>query len=267
MRLGRYQVLILMPLFQSILSAESPLNVVVGAGVVDMPFFDGASDRRILAMPIINVVYKNSLYLGPSHLGTMGAFGYSSNQREKWVLMGELGYTLPRLERHASHYTGMGDRVENYWAGIGLQRNFGSNYLKISSNLGLKNNSGYFGAITLGHRLISYRWIFEFSESITLSNSNNINYDFGVSEAQADKRFELYNNHDSRLDVKDLGTFHGSGGIRDISVSANAIYKISNNLNLITNFNCKYLTPKISESPLVRNKASLSISTGLLYRF
>ena len=96
---------------------------------------------------------------------------------------------------------------------------------------------------------------------------NNINYDFGISEAQADKRFELYNNHDSRLDVKDLGTFRGSGGIRDISASANAIYKISNNLNMITNFNCKYLTPKISESPLVRNKASLSISTGLLYRF
>lgn len=267
MQLGRFQILLIMPLFQSSLSAEGPLNATVGIGVVDMPFFDGASDRRVMAMPIINLVYKNSLYLGPSRLGTMGAIGYLSDQRKRWVFMGELGYTIPRLERHANHYTGMGDRVENYWVGIGMKRNYGNSYLKISSNFGLKNDSGYFGTIAFGHRLISDRWIFEFTESVTLSDSRNANYDFGISEAQSIKRLELYNNHDNRLDAMDLGSFRGTGGIRDISASANVVYRISNNFNVITNFSGKYLTKKISESPLVRNRTSLSVSTGLLYRF
>jgi len=246
--------------------AQSPWEISAGCMAANNPVYYGASERRTEVVPLLALKYRGA-YLGPSRLGSHGALGYSTDPQKPWMWMAEFGITNGRFERWAHHLLGMGDRIENYWLGAGVQRNFGSTFLLLATNAGLREDSGIKATLTLGHRIRFHGGMLESRASVTGATRQNMHYDFGISPEAAERRAILVASGNRDLDASDLGSYAPRGGLRDGSIAAMFIRPVNAHWSWVAGVRGVYLLNQASDSPLVRARSSVSLLTGTSYTF
>ena len=254
-------------------------DMYVGLSAVSAPRYEGGRERRVSALPVLQVQWSNGIFVsGQSagmHLSDQPAVEYgpliavlarrddSGSSRglggvEGMGLSNALAPPLSLRARYdATHLSGM-DKI-----GYRLQAGgFFNVYLTPSLRL---TNSLLYGS---GHDRNGLRWTADLQQlamplgahhalsltaGLTLANRNDSQSYFGVSAAEAARSINP--------------AYNAGGGLRDAHVGVRWNWALTPAWMLTTNLNAARLLGSAKDSPLAERPANVTVSTAIAYRF
>ena len=240
----------------------------IGIAVISLPWYAGSNEYRVMTVPLIQVEFKDKLYLGGSTGGAGGGIGAHVVRRESFTWNVELAGTQTRRESHGSKLTGMGNRKGVSFAATSASYKLG--FLTASSGLGfgLGEDAGVYGTADLtATKAFAGRWIGSVSTGATMADQANMKYEFGVNAAQAARRQVLIDTGDPRLSLEDAGTFTPKGGVKQTRVSASLGYRLAEKTTLLMFAQGTQLGREAAASPLTRERNAITTGLGVMYGF
>lgn len=247
--------------------AAGPVTVEAGAMAMRGPEYEGASDFRNALLPMC-AMRGDGWWLGPSQLGSTFGAGISTPRERPWVLLGEVGYTMPRLEHRSPHLYGMGDRPGDPWLAGGVERNFGAFQFKVGGKAGLRTEAGLQSFAQASHRSRVGHWLVAEQLTLTFATRKNLAHDFALPTAAANAREAHFLAGHSGLDLQDLGSYAPStGGVRDVRFSVAFLRPLGHDTTLLILVNGTRLADDAADSPLVRKRAWVAGGVGISRRF
>jgi outer membrane protein len=254
-------------------------DMYVGLGAVSAPRYEGGRERRVSALPVLQVQWSNGIFVsGQSagmHLSDQPAVEYgplvallarrddSGSSRGLGGLegMGFANALAPPLSvkarYDATRLTGMDEIGNRLQAG-----GFVNVYLSPAMRL---TNSLLYGS---GHERNGLRWTADLQQlatplaahhalsltaGLTLANRNDSQSYFGVSADEAARSINP--------------AYHAGGGLRDVHLGARWNWSLTPAWMLTTNLKAARLLGSAKDSPLTERPTNVTVSTAIAYRF
>jgi outer membrane scaffolding protein for murein synthesis (MipA/OmpV family) len=242
--------------------------VSLGARLMEDSSYLGSDTRRTRLMPVFTAEYDHRYYLGSSRVG-VGFGGGMHLLRDKgftWDLGVGIGDSRP--ESRSPLLAGMGDRSANVFAGTGLHYRYEGFHVGFTVSHGMKNDAGDRGTLTLGQTIpLVPRWRLSFGVHGTWEDAKAMNYDFGVTPAQAVTRAALVAAGDPRITASEVGPFSAPAGMRDVGGMIGLSYRPRPKWVYTMGVNGGILQGDVRNSPLVGRNNYLGVGLGFAYRF
>jgi MipA family protein len=253
--------------------SNSPWSVSLGAGVVSVPEYEGASKRVTSLAPDLNISYKTRDY-GSISLGAKGrGLSWTIVEQDAYSfgigLQGDAGRTDSKdgtaFKPGSKRLLGMGEIKPSFeltafghvTLGVPL-------YLQVSKGASAgQPDAGNFSTKGPGgtHIELSSEIPYEVSKSLSLSLTPTISWAdakftqsyFGVTAAQAAR--------------SGFAEFKAKGGIRSVGVSLGANYKVDPNWSVNATASISQLQGDAGRSPLTQKKGQAVAGVGVSYKF
>lgn len=243
-------------------------NVQVGAMALGLPRYPGSGDDRALPLPVFSAEYKGRLYLGSSRVAVGLGGGVHAVKTEHWTWDLGLGIGEARRENRADVLAGMGDRGASLWAGTGLKFHAGGFHMELKTAVGLKDEAGVKGSLTLGYGArLGGRWLGDLSLHATAADAKNTAFDFGVTLQEAAARSALLASGDPRLRAGEDRAFDPRGGLESAALSGSLIFVADAHWRWFGVAQAVQLQGDAKDSPLVRNPTYGVLGVGFAYKF
>ena len=240
----------------------------IGIAVVTLPWYAGSNEYRVMTVPVIQVEFKDRLYLGGSSNGPGGGIGAHVVRSERFTLNVELAAAPNRRESHGSKLTGMGNRKAASFAATSASYKLGFLTATSGVGFGLGEDAGVYGTADLtATKLFAGRWIGSVSTGATMADQANMKYEFGINAEQAARRQVLIDAGDPRLSLEDAGTFTPAGGVKQTRVSASLGYVLAPRTTVLMFAQGTQLGREAAASPLTRERNAITTGLGLMYGF
>ena len=251
------------------LMPDGSRDLYIGLGVIAAPDYLGASNRRTLALPLVQAEWSNGMFVsGLSagwHLssrpnlefGPLLALDTGRDQDAPQRASGISATSLVRTDSPAPDVSGMHDVRARAQAGV-----FANQYLapslRVTSSLLYGAGNQHDGVIlNLGIQHVTTdlrpNHRVSLSAGVNLVNRRHNAAFFGVS---AEESVE-----------SDLAPYEPRGGLRDVYVSAGWNWALSPSWMVVSAARLTRLRGDARNSPLAERPTNFSISTGLVYRF
>jgi outer membrane scaffolding protein for murein synthesis (MipA/OmpV family) len=250
-------------------------DMYVGLGAVSAPRFEGAENRKVSALPVLQVQWSNGLFIS----GTSAGLHLSSDPTLEF---GPLLALQPKRTESGTG-TGVGDvgsatilpgapltlaRTPNRLAGMEeihtrLQGGAFLNYyltpqLRMTSSVLYGSGNERNGALlSLGLQQLASplarHHTLSLSGGVTFANRNYNTAFFGVGEGETLRSGNL--------------AYEPGGGLKDVHVGARWNWVLSPSWMLTTNLEATRLMGSAKNSPLVERPTNLTVSTAIAFRF
>jgi outer membrane scaffolding protein for murein synthesis (MipA/OmpV family) len=239
----------------------------LGFMLISSPKYEGANQQRLLVLPTGTVEFKHRIVFGPLPGGVGGGANVYLRRTKAWTWTGGVGLGDSRSESRGDALAGMGDRGLGFTAGTGVAYRRG--VLQASAGLAkhLNAGAGWTASLNVGVQRRFGRWLSSVGTGLTLADSNQMQYEFGIDAIQAARRSSLLLGGDTRLHAPDVGPYAARGGIRNASINGTFGYAMSPRLAAIAVVSMSALVGDAANSPLVLQPFRVTTAVGLQYRW
>lgn len=225
----------------------SDWNVVIGAGALYTPTFEGADDFKVVPVPLISATYGERIRIDTSGL-TVDVL-----QSDALRLSITGGYEMGRLEKDSDHLRGLGDVDPGGVIGAKASYQFGLAEAYASLNKTIGGSDGMVGKV--GGNL-SYRYeqlTLSAGASATFADKNHMAAYFGVTpEQSANSGFAQYT---------------AKAGLKRFDVEASVTYMATENWMVRGQLGAGFLTGDAKKSPIVQTDVQPSGMLLVGYKF
>jgi outer membrane scaffolding protein for murein synthesis (MipA/OmpV family) len=223
-------------------------NVVVGAGAIYKPKFEGSKEYEVSAVPFISAQFYDRITIDPTGLSVkaydQGPFRFDVN----------VGYEGGREESDSDRLRGLGDVDAGATVGGKATVSWGPADFFLSVDQTLGGSEGLLATAGVSaQRPISERVILGAEGSVTYADDNYMQSYFGVSAAQSAR--------------SGLAQFDAEAGIKSAELSLSVTYLITDRWVLKAKETVGFLTGDAADSPIVEEDIQSKTLLLLGYRF
>ena len=260
-------LLVAHPLMGQAPQTASAWNVSLGGGVLIVPSYPGAEEHRVLPIPMVQIAYRERVYLGPSTTGNGFGLGAYAVRTQRISLAAELGFLSDRPSSRSDALAGMDDRDLVITTSASLTYRVNALEAGVSVTQGLNDDAGLLAGARLGFtQMIGRRLITSAGIGATFANARQMRWDFGVSVTEAARRQALIAMGDDRLEAGEGIPYAPDGGLRHLGASLSLVYILSPRWTMLGFGGVERLSDEAAASPLVRQRGQVSGGIGLGYR-
>jgi outer membrane protein len=223
-------------------------EVVIGAGVMYQPKYEGSSEMEISPVPFVSATLFDRLTIDPSGVGL------KAYERGPFELGVNVGYDLGRSEDDSDDLRGLGDIDAAATIGGKASLNYGPATFFISVDKMIGGSDGLVGKAGV---------------EITQPVTETIILGAGASATFADKSYmEAYFGIDAGQAARSgYRTYKVGAGVKSIDLSVSATYLINDNWTLRGEQKLGILVGDAADSPVVKRTLQPSSLLVLGYRF
>lgn len=223
-------------------------SLIVGAGAIYEPEYEGGDEFAIQPVPFIVFTYGEWLEIDPRGV-TITPF-----RHDGFALAAKVGYESGRDDDDADRLDGLGDI--DFAATVGAKASYSWNgfefYASVDQTIeGSESLIGTFGAEYQAP--VTERLILGAGVEAVVANDKHMEAYFGVNSRQAAR--------------SGLSEYKAEAGLKRVNVSASAIYMLSENWLVRGEAGLGILTGDAADSPIVEEKLQPSASLFVGYKF
>jgi outer membrane protein len=223
-------------------------KVVVGAGALYQPKFEGSSEYEISPIPFISATFYDRITIDLTGL-TIKAY-----QKGPFSFEAKAGYDLGRDEDDADRLRGLGDIDAGVTVGGKATYDLGLANVFLSVDQTLGGSEGLLATAGISaERPVSAKMLVGAEASVTYADDNYMQSFFGVNAGQAAR--------------SGLSEFNAEAGIKSVELSLSATYLISDHWLLKAKQTVGFLTGDAADSPIVEEDVQSKTLLLLGYRF
>ncbi|WP_018607467.1 MipA/OmpV family protein [Uliginosibacterium gangwonense] len=236
---------------------DATWTLSLGAGVADIPRYEGSDEHKVRAIPLIRGSYRSSI--GKFSLGSEnGAPGLAwsiidTPQLEAGL---SLGMDRGRKESDSSHLQGLGNVNRSPEAGIFGVYKIGAASLRLSARTALNDNGHGGSLINAG---AGYRW--QLADHLGLSTNA------GFTWASTDYMQSYFGVSASQSAQSGLARYDAKSGIKDINAGLGLDYMLNLHWMLVGGYRFARLQGDAADSPIVQRRNQHSVFAGASYRW
>lgn len=231
---------------------EEDWQLIIGAGVIVMPDYEGSDDLRVLPFPVLALDYKNIVSIrGPQVQVSIGDVKLAGDVRLRFGPSAR--YRQGRDEDDNSDLLGLGDVDGSIEVG-GFARVAGDRWwLQLSGGKGVAGgHDGVVAEIEAGVR-------FDLSQSLSAQVRGTASWadrtymrsNFGIDAAQAS--------------ASGLSRFSPDAGLKDVGAGIGLNYRLGSRWSIGGDAGYRRLLGNAADSPIVSRRGSADQLQGLLY--
>lgn len=252
-------------------------DLYLGLGAVSGPRYEGASERKVSAWPVLQFEWSNGVFVSGTtagmHLSTEAAMEFgpllalqprrseSGNANGAGGVDGASLVSPPMLVQRAGRGSNNLDGMDPIGARLqagGFFNVYLNPHLRLTNSLLVGSGNARKGAtfrVGLQHIAaeVSAHHKVSLSAGLTLANRDHNQAFFGVSAAEAVR--------------SGYAPYRAAAGIKDIYLGAHWNWELAPAWIITSNLQATRLTGSAKDSPLVQRPANLTVSTALAYRF
>lgn len=227
---------------------ERNWSLIVGAGAIYEPEYEGGKDFQIQPVPFVVFSYGEWLEIDPRGV-TITAL-----RHDGFALAAKVGYEGGRDDDDADRLEGLGDI--DFAATVGAKASYNWNGFEIYASVdqtinGSESLIGTFGAEYQAP--VTERLILGAGVEAVVANDKHMESYFGVTAAQSAR--------------SGLSEYKAEAGLKRVNVSASAIYMLSENWLVRGEASLGILTGDAADSPITEEKLQPSTSLFVGYKF
>ena len=225
-------------------------SIAIGPGLAVRPVYPGASDDRVRFVPMFQIRYGETFFLGT------GGIGMNLIHWHGFRAGPVLGYEGGRKAADDPELSGLGDISASLTAGGFLSYRYGPLELYATARQAVTHTgNGLTALVRLDYhaRLIPDRLNLTIGPEVSLADSASNRTWFGISSDQSLQ--------------SGLPAFTPGGGFRDVGVHVALTYRVTDHILLHAFGQVKELTGDIANSPIVEDKTQSLAGLGVAYRF
>ena len=261
-------VLLLTPAIATAQQGNQPKNwsSSIGIGTVAMPTYTGSNRYRVRPVPLLQLEFKERVYVGSSTGGVGGGMGVYLIRGSSLTWSTELSTAGKRRESFGDGLAGMGTRNAGTFVGNNVSYRAGMFTAAANVAIGLGKDEGSTGSVVLDSKhVFGRRWIASVSSGATFADKDNMAFDFGISSRQAGRRQALIAAGDSRLSAGDGSIYAPKGGLKQAQVGTSLGFLITNRATAMAFGSGTRLGREAAASPLTRKRNGVTAGLGIVY--
>lgn len=227
---------------------EKDWSLIVGAGAIYEPEYEGGGDFAIQPVPFVVFNYGDWLEIDPRGV-TVTAI-----RHEGFAFAAKVGYEGGRDEDDADRLRGLGDI--DFAATVGAKASYDWNGFEIFAAVDqtINGSESLIGTFGVEYQApVTERLILGAGVEAVVANDKHMQAYFGVNAAQAAR--------------SGLPEYKAEAGLKRVDVSASAIYMLSENWLVRGEAGVGFLTGDAADSPIVEEKVQPSASIFVGYKF
>jgi Outer membrane protein V len=228
--------------------AKPDWTIIVGAGAMYEPEYEGSDDMTASPIPFIIINYGEWLEIDPSGV-TVTAL-----RHEGFALGAKIGYEIGRDEDDHERLEGLGDI--DFAATVGARASYNWNGLELYATVDqtINGSESLIGTFGLEYSApVNERLILSAGAEAIVANDKHMEAYFGVTAAQSA--------------ASGLPQYEAKAGLKRVNVSASATYLLSENWLVRGEAGVGFLTGDAADSPIVEKDIQPSASLFIGYKF
>lgn len=235
--------------FGGIRQKLSDWNVMVGAGAIYAPKFEGSDEFELVPIPMISATFGDRVTVDPSGL-TVDVL-----QSEGFKFSVKGGYELGggRDEDDSRHLRGLGDIDAGAVVGAQLSYELGPMEFYGSIDKTIGGSDGLLGQVGVNVSHHYDRFILSAGASATFADDNYMESYFGVTAAQSAR--------------SGLRQYEASAGLKRFDIEASVTYMATEHWIIRGQAGVGFLTGDAKDSPIVQNDVQPSAMLIVGYKF
>lgn len=248
-------------------SSNSPTwQVIVGAIGIATPRYPGSDELRLLGFPLVQVNYRNRLFLGPTPGGPGFGLGVQLFRSGGLGVSAGAGISDSRPASRDDALAGMEDREVLATAGANLVYRVNPVELSLGFSQGLNDGGGFLGTagISLSRRV--GRMEAMLGAAVSFADARQMRRDFGMTQSESARRQSLIDAGDPRLRPGDAMVYQPDGGMRQFGGSLSIRYALSQRWFVFGFGGVDWLSDRASASALVRRRSQPYVGLGTGFR-
>ncbi|MGO4135872.1 MipA/OmpV family protein [Rhizobium brockwellii] len=222
-------------------------NVVVGAGAMYAPKFEGSDEFEVRPIPVISARIGDRIGIDPTGL-TVDVL-----QSNGFTLSVKGGYEMGRSEDDSDHLRGLGDVDAGAAIGGKLSYQVGPAELYASIDKTIGGSEGLVGKLGANVSQRYDRFILSAGASATLADDNHMESYFGVTSEQSAR--------------SGLRQYDAGAGLKRFDVEASVTYMATENWLIRGQAGVGFLTGDAADSPIVQDDVQPSAMLMVGYKF
>ncbi|MBY5325632.1 MipA/OmpV family protein [Rhizobium leguminosarum] len=222
-------------------------NVVVGAGAIYAPKFEGSDEFEVRPIPVISARIGDRIGIDPTGL-TVDVL-----QSNGFTLSVKGGYEMGRSEDDSDHLRGLGDVDAGAVIGGKLSYQVGPAELYASIDKTIAGSDGLVGKFGANVSQRYDRFILSAGASATLADENHMESYFGVTSEQSAR--------------SGLRQYDAGAGLKRFDVEASVTYMATENWLIRGQAGVGFLTGDAADSPIVQDDVQPSAMMMVGYKF
>jgi outer membrane scaffolding protein for murein synthesis (MipA/OmpV family) len=227
---------------------EPKWGLIVGAGAMYQPEYEGSGDFKVSPVPAIIITYSDWLRIDPRGVSV------TVLEHNGFSLAGKVGYEMGRDEDDGDRLKGLGDI--DFAATVGAKAAYKWQALEFYAEVdqtidGSESLIGKFGAEYTAP--VTERLLVSAGISATVANDKHMQSYFGVTAAQSA--------------ASGLREYEAEAGLKRVDFTASATYMLTENWLLRGETGLGVLVGDAADSPIVEEKLQPSFMAVIGYKF
>lgn len=222
-------------------------NVVVGAGAMYAPKFEGSDEFEVSPVPVFSARIGDRVRVDPTGLSV------DVLQSGGFILSIKGGYELGRDEDDSDHLRGLGDVDAGGVIGGRLSYHFGPAEFYASVDKTIGGSDGLLGKFGANVSQRYDRFILSAGASATLADDNHMESYFGVTSEQSAR--------------SGLSRYDAGAGLKRFDLEASVTYMATENWLIRGQAGVGFLTGDAADSPIVQEDVQPSAMLMVGYKF
>lgn len=233
--------------FGGIRQKLSDWDVIVGAGAIYAPKFEGSDEFEVIPVPWISATFGDRVSIDPTGLtvDVLEAKGFKLSVKG--------GYELGRDEDDSRHLRGLGDIDAGGVIGAQLSYELGPVELYASVDKTIGGSDGLLGKVGANVSHHYERFILSAGASATFADDNHMESYFGVTAAQSAR--------------SGLRQYEAGAGLKRFDIEASVTYMATEHWLIRGQAGVGFLTGDAKDSPIVQDDVQPSAMLIVGYKF
>lgn len=222
-------------------------NVVIGAGGLYAPKFEGSDEFEIQPFPMFSATIGEHITVDPRGI-SINVYNYQS-----FNFSTKVGYDLGRKEDDSDHLEGLGDIDAGAVVGGKLAYELGPVELYTSFDKTIGGSDGLVGTVGANISHSYNQFLFSAGASATWADANHMDSYFGVTAAQSAR--------------SGLAAYDAGAGFKRVDFEASVTYVTQKNWLVQGQVGIGYLVGDAADSPIVQDAFQPSAMLVVGYKF
>lgn len=222
-------------------------EVMVGAGAIYGPKFEGSKDYKVMPVPFISATFNDYLRISP------GGLFIDAYKTENFTASVKGGYDFGRDESDSPHLRGLGDIDGGGVLGGVIAYRMGPVELTAEIDKTFGGSDGLTGKLGAEVSHFAGQFIFSAGASATWADKKHMKSYFGVTSEQSAR--------------SGLATYDAGAGFKRVDLSASVTYMVSENWFIRGQAEVGFLTGDARKSPIVQKNTQPSVMMFVGYKF